>query len=411
MEKAIPEEIKEVDLLVGIPSYNHARTIKQVAQTVSAGLGKFFPEAGWILCISDGGSTDGTPEQVKKAQIEDARLIFTSHPVHPIDKIYPPYRGILGQEKAFRTFLENAKSLKAKACCVVDPDVKSITPEWMKNLLQPIYTDGFDYVAPLFARPKFDGTITNSIVYPLTRALYGRRVQQPIGGNFSFSGKLAAFYLEKAVWEDDAVRLGLDIWASTLALSGKFKVGQAHLGVKIHEAREKTSDLATMFTQVTSSVYALMGEYQDFWKGEKGSQAIPTFGDPQGMAEEPPSVNWERMVRIFRLGAKDLMEVWRKALPNESALWLASIGRLSDGAFHFPPDLWVRLIYDFAVAYRKGSVHRDHLLKSMIPIYLGWVSCFIKENQEASAQEVEERIESLCRVFEEMKPYLREHWP
>jgi len=67
-------------------------------------------------------------------------------------------------------------------------------------------------------------------------------------------------------------------------------------------------------------------------------------------------------------------------------------------------------IYDFAVAYHKGSIHRDHLLKSMIPLYLGRVAFFVKENIDSSASEVEEKIESLCKVFEEMKPYLIERW-
>jgi hypothetical protein len=46
----------------------------------------------------------------------------------------------------------------------------------------------------------------------------------------------------------------------------------------------------------------------------------------------------------------------------------------------------------------------------MIPLYLGRVASFVKENQESSAREVEEKIESLCKIFEEMKPYLIETW-
>jgi hypothetical protein len=46
----------------------------------------------------------------------------------------------------------------------------------------------------------------------------------------------------------------------------------------------------------------------------------------------------------------------------------------------------------------------------MIPLYLGRVASFVKENQKSSAEEVEEEIESLCQVFEEMKPYLIERW-
>jgi glycosyltransferase involved in cell wall biosynthesis len=347
---------------------------------------------------------------VKKAQIEDFKTILISYPVHSIHRIVTPYHGIPGKGSAFRTIFEAAKSLKAKACAVVDSDLRSITPEWMGLLLAPIYGEGFDYVAPLYARHKFDGTITNSIVYPLTRALYGKRIRQPIGGDFGFSGKLAEHYLTHEVWETDVARFGIDVWMTTLAIAGGFKVCQSFLGAKIHDAKDPGSDLGPMYTQVVSSVYRLMVEYENIWNGIKASQPVPAFGFFYEVGLEPISVSVERMIGNFRLGVKDLMEIWKTVLPAETTLWLESIRRLSDEAFSFPQDLWVRIVYDFAVAYHKGSVHREHLLKSMIPLYLGRVASFVKENQESSAREVEEKIESLCKIFEETKPYLIERW-
>jgi glycosyltransferase involved in cell wall biosynthesis len=404
------KEIKEADILIGIPSYNNVRTIGHVVRAVTVGLAKYFPGAKAVLFNSDGGSTDGTQEEVKRVQIEDFKTILTSHPVHPIHRIVTPYHGIPGKGSAFRAIFEAAKSFNAKACAVVDSDLRSITPEWMDLLLTPIYEEGFDYVAPLYARHKFDGTITNSIVYPLTRALYGKSVRQPIGGDFGFSGELAKFYLNREVWESDVARFGIDIWMTTLAIAEGYKVCQSYLGAKIHDAKDPGSNLGPMFTQVVSSVYSLMVEYQNLWKGVKESQPIPTFGFHYEVGLEPISVNVARMIGNFRLGVKDLIEIWEKVMPTETARWLGSIGRLSNGAFSFPQDLWVRIIYDFAIAYHKRTIHREHLLKSMIPLYLGRVASFVKENQDSSAREVEEKIESLCRVFEEMKPYLIERW-
>jgi len=414
MEKkteAVPPEIQDIDLLVGIPSYNHASTIGNVVRMVSTGLLQYFPNTRSMICVSDGGSTDGTRAETEKIQPQEIPLAVTSHPVHALDKVSAPYRGILGQDKAYRTFLETAVSHGVKACAVIDPDLKSITPEWVEGLLRPVVAEGFDFVSPLFARKKFDGTITQGILYPLTRVLYGKRVSQPLGGNIGFSRKLVDYYLSKAAWESSVLRFGTDIWMTTLAVAGGFKLCQMHLGVKIQETQGPTRDLATIFTQVISSAYTLMGEYASIWKEVKETQPVPTFGHPEEIENESVSVNLERMMRIFRLAVKDLMEVWRKVLPGPTAQQLVPIGRLSDEAFHFPQELWVRLIYDFAAAYQKGSVHRDHLLKSMVPLYLGWVVSFIRENLKVSAQEVEERVEALCQVFEEMKPYLIEHWP
>jgi glucosylglycerate synthase len=404
------EKIQEADILIGIPSYNNVRTIGHVVRAVIAGLAKYFPKAKTVLLNSDGGSKDGTQEEVKRVQIEDFKTILASHPVHPIHKIVTPYHGIPGKGSAFRLVFDAASFLNVKACAVIDSDLRSITPEWMELLLRPVYEGGFDYVAPLYARHKFDGTITNSIVYPLTRALYGKRIRQPIGGDFGFSGALAKFYLARDVWETDVARFGIDIWMTTLAIAEGYKVCQSYLGAKIHDAKDPGSDLGPMFTQVVSSVFSLIGEYEPLWKGVQESHPVPTFGFYYEVGLEPISVKLDGMIATFRLGMKDLMDIWRRALVPETALWLESIGRLSDRAFSFPEDLWVRIVYDFALAFRNGPVHPDHLLKSMIPLYLGRVASFVKENQEASVKEVEEKIESLCEIFETMKPYFIDLW-
>lgn len=129
------------------------------------------------------------------------------------------YQGIPGKGSSFRTIFEIANAFGVKACVVVDSDLRSITPEWVELLIKPVLEGGFDYVAPLYHRHKYDGTITNSIVYPVTRALYGRRVRQPIGGDFGFSGTLALFYLTKDVWETDVAKYGIDIWMTTTAVA------------------------------------------------------------------------------------------------------------------------------------------------------------------------------------------------
>src|SRR4030042_6847374 len=97
------EEIKETDILIGVPSYNNFHTIGHVVRAVMAGLAKYFPGARAVLINSDGGSTDGTQEEVSRVQIEDFKTILTSHPVHPVHRIVTPYHGVPGKGSAFRT--------------------------------------------------------------------------------------------------------------------------------------------------------------------------------------------------------------------------------------------------------------------------------------------------------------------
>ncbi|MFA5073168.1 MAG: glycosyltransferase, partial [Nitrospirota bacterium] len=313
MRKEIEEQLARIqtaDILVGIPSFNNARTIGHVVRAVQAGLAKYFPDYKAVLVNSDGGSTDTTSSIVQNTVLENVEAILFQHRVPPLFKVTAPYGGIPGKGSAFRMIFEIATALNVKACAVVDSDLRSITPEWIELLLKPVLSDRFDYVAPLYHRHKYDGTITNSIIYPLTRALYGKRVRQPIGGDFGFSGNLAKFYLTKDVWDTDIARYGIDIWMTTEAIANGFRIAQAFLGAKLHDPKDPGSDLSAMLYQVVGSAFGLMEEYSKLWKTVQGSETIPTYGFQYAVGLEKVTVQYEKMLAIFREGVKSLGEIW-----------------------------------------------------------------------------------------------------
>jgi len=403
-------EVGEVDILVGIPSYNNARTIGHVVRAAQGGFAKYFPEQRALIINSDGGSTDGTAEVVAQASIADTGTLLARHPLRPVHRIVTPYHGIPGKGSALRTVFGAAAALKAKACAVVDSDLRSITPEWIDLLISPVLREGLDFVAPLYHRHKYDGTITNAIVYPLTRSLYGKRVRQPIGGDFGFSGRLAEHYLSHDVWGSDVARFGIDIWMTTTAITGGFKVCQSFLGAKIHDVKDPGVDLSAMLTQVVSSVFALMTAHEDDWRGVSGSSPVPTFGFEYTVGLEPVNVNVERMLGIFRTGLRELGSVWEHALAPDTLGQVRALAAGQDDGFRYPPEAWVRTVYDFARAFRSGGVNRDHLLRSLVPLYLGRTASFVMETRDADAAQVETILETLCLSYEELKPYLIERW-
>ncbi len=403
------DRIKEADILVGIPSYNNARTIGHVVKAVQAGLAKYFPDKRAVLVNSDGGSTDGTTEVVHTTAIDDFTAILLHHRVEPVLKIATPYHGIPGKGSAFRTIFQIAKELNVKACAVVDSDLRSITPEWIELLIKPVL-GGFDYVSPLYQRHKYDGTITNSIIYPLTRALYGKRIRQPIGGDFGFSGNLAKFYLTKDVWDTDVARYGIDIWMTTTAVTNKFKVCQSFLGAKIHDPKDPGADLSAMLFQVVGAAFDLMETYSPLWKTVTGSEEISTFGFQYDVGLEPVMVNLERMIEKFRLGIKELIDIWKIFAPADILDFLKRAARADRDTFHIPDEIWVKIIYSFASAAHNGVLNKEHLLKSLTPLYLARIASFVIETWESNATEVEEKIEKLCLRFEEGKPYLLDNW-
>lgn len=403
-------DIEEADIVVGIPSYNNARTIGHVVRAVKAGFAKYFPDKKCVLVNSDGGSTDGTMDIVQSTTIEDYKFILVTHRVEPVFKITTPYHGIPGKGSAFRTIFEIASALNAKACAVVDSDLRSITPEWIELLIKPITDAHFDYVAPLYHRHKYDGTITNSIIYPLTRALYGKRVRQPIGGDFGFSGKLAQFFLIKDVWETDVARYGIDIWMTTTAIANSFRICQSFLGAKIHDPKDPGTDLSAMLYQVVGAAFDLMETYEQVWKGITSSEPLLTCGFEYTVGLEPVSVNLERMIDKFRLGVKELMEIWKGFLSQEIIDFLHRVEELTKEEFHIPDDVWVEIIYSFAIAAHKNVMNREHLLKSLTPLYIGRTASFVIETWDSDAPEVEGKIERLCMSFEKEKGFLVANW-
>lgn len=404
------ETIRSADILVGIPSYNNAGTIGHVVLAVQAGLAKYFPERKAVIVNSDGGSTDGTVEIVKNTMIDDFQSVLLRHRGEPALRMSIPYHGIPGKGSAFRAIFEMAAALNVEACAVLDADLRSITPEWLELLLKPVLEEGFDYVAPLYRRHKFDGTITNSIIYPLTRAVYGKRVRQPIGGDFGFSGRLAQFYLMKDVWETDVARYGIDIWMTTQAIANEFKIAQAFLGAKIHDAKDPGADLSDMLFQVVGSAFSLMKTYHNRWKNIQGSTPVRTFGFQYEVGLEQVKVDVAGMLLVFREGVRNLKDIWESVIGSGDFEELRKIAGSSDEKVRISDQLWARVVYDYALAYHKRKVSAEHLLKSLTPLYLAKTASFILEVRDMDQNETETKIEKLCMEFEENKEYLVSNW-
>ena len=404
------DEVGEVDVVVGIPSFNNARTIGHVVRAVAGGLAKYFPDRKSVIVNSDGGSTDGTREAVMGADIDSESLLIVSHRVPTIQRITTPYHGIPGKGSAFRTIFAVTERLKARACVVVDSDLRSIAPHWVELLAAPVLEREFDYIAPFYLRHKYDGTITNSIIYPMTRTLFGRRIRQPIGGDFGLSGKVASRFLTKDVWETDVARYGIDIWMTLTAMAEGFRIGQSYLGAKLHDAKDPGADLTAMFRQVVSSLFGLMETYETVWQKVESSEPVPMFGLPFDVGLEPIPVDVERMTRAFQQGLRDLDDIYRSFLTPSTLEGLAAAAGVAGDDFRVSDELWVRLVYEFAAAFHGKRLDRDHLLSSLIPLYLGRTGSFVLDVRDADAAMVEEKIETLAREFEAQKPYLLECW-
>lgn len=408
-------EIQKADILVGIPSFNNEKTIGYVVSAAHYGLAKYFPRFKSVIMNSDGGSIDRTREIVEKVGAYlDQDTIITRRRLRPARSLSTPYNGIRGKGSALRAILEAAKLLKARACVVLDSDLRSISPEWVELLAGPILIKNYDYVTPLYHRHKYDGTITNSIVYPLTRALYGVRVRQPIGGDFALGRRLVTSLLSKDVWETDVARYGIDIWMTTSAINDGYKVCQSFLGAKIHDPKDPGSSLGPMFKQVVGTLFRLMSDYDDQWKTTTQIRPTAIYGFGSKTSPEPVEVNLELLIRSFQRGTSQNRDYWLTFLPTQRVADLEETSRLPLEEFTLSQSLWARTVYDFAVAYSEMTAtspqETSRLLESLIPIYLGRTASFVIETKEMPTCQAEEVIEGLCCEFQKLKPYLVRTW-
>jgi hypothetical protein len=444
---AIRDEIARLgraDIMVGIPSFKNAATIGYVVRAAQAGLVQYFPDLHPVVVNSDAGSPDGTQRVVVETEPPDyIEQILLVRPTNKLDRVsltYPEIDGVGGKGAALRTIFEMAAALDVQALVVVDSDLRSIVPEWIELLAGPILKGGYDFVAPLYARYKYDGTITNTVTYPLTRALYGNRIRQPIGGDFGVSGDLVRHYLEQDDWTDDVSKFGIDIWMTTSALTGGFAVCQTRLGAKIHDPKDPGSDLGPMFRQVVGTILRLAVRHADQWLTIRGSHDIPAYGFERIIEPPPLEVNTLRLLTEFHQGSLTLDDRWRQmfapanvetllvlageagrladstrarlGLGGDAASATATTAELSDAlaAFHFPDDLWARLIYDLVVGARTESIGIEQAVAALVPVYFGRVGSFVIENRHVTTEQAEERVERQAREFELLKPYLLERW-
>ena len=395
-----PEKIKKAEMVVCIPSYKEADSISYPVTQADKGLDKYFQENDSVIINCDNNSPDNTKQVFLDTPTKAPKIYLSTDP------------GVKGKGNNFRNLFKKVVDLGAKAVVVVDADLKSITPEWIKHLGEPLF-EGFSYVAPLYVRHKYDGTITNGIAYPMTRALYGRRVRQPIGGDFGFAGELSNVYLKSRTWDQAVANFGIDIWMTTLAINQKVQVCQAFMGrPKIHRTKDPGGDLGPMFRQVVGTIFAMMKEFESFWTKVKYSRPTAIYGFGLGEVEMPPKVhvNTDNLLQQFHMGFDKFSHIWKEILTADVYRKLHEIKGLKETEFNFPTDLWARLLFDTAVSYGEVSVEPDKIMDSLIPLYFGRTLSFVKRTKKMSIKQAEEAIENDCETFEMTKPYLLQRW-
>ena len=401
--------VGEVDILVGFPTHNNAKTIGTIVHTIQSSILRCFPRERAVIINADGGSRDGTPELVTGVSIDDVRRASNLSALRTLHSISTQYATTPASGLALRTILTAADLLRAKACVVMSPESAKIETDWLPKLLQPIYRDDCDLVTPTYRRHKFDGLLITNLVYPMVRALYGVRIREAYMSEFGFSGRLGSQFLGQNVWNDAVDGEGVDLRFTLAAITGGYRVCQSYLGEKDHIER-RGADLVPALRQTAGALFSALEADFPYWSGVTESHPVTTIGDDRHVLLEPLRVNRKRLREMFLTGVLELDSVFQSILSSSTLAELHRIAQLGEEEFQYSSELWAKTIYEFAASYQRSVISRDHIIQALAPLFRGRACAFVTENRNASADDVENNIEGLCLEFERLKPYLLQIW-
>ena len=401
--------VGEVDILVGVPTYNDGRTVGQVVQAVRAGLLKYFPRERVVIINADGGSHDGTQDLVRAASISDLSVSSDVHALRTLHSISTEYEGGPASGVALHTILAAADLLQTKACAVVSPDSVTLEPEWVERLLRPLFRDGRDLILPVYRRHKFDGLLIRNLVYPMARSIYNCPVREPYPADFAFSGKLGSHFLSQDIWSQEQGQRGTELWLTLSAIVERYKVAQAFLGTKTRP-EDAPADLVKAMRETAGVLFGSLDANFAALSSRLEPLEAPCLGCEPAVSLEPSRLNRKRLHQMFTFGVSELEPVFLSILSSSTHEELRKLAAAPEDSFIYSADLWVRTVYEFAAAYHKAIIGRDHIVQALVPLFRGRAYTFLTENREASAEQVEANIEGLCQTFERQKPYLLEMW-
>jgi hypothetical protein len=398
--------VGQVDVLVGLPTLNNAATVVDVVRAVHLSFTRDFPRLRTVMINSDGGSTDGTPELIRAASFTEADVVQTSHSLRTLHRVVAPYHGLPGKHTALRTLFAAVELTQADVLVVVDPSGPATSAERVTELITPVTRGDVEFLAPRYRRHPRDGVLVTQLVRPLVRAVYGIALDEPLGAEFSCSGRFASHCLEQAIWEHEVARFAIDLWLRTEAVAQRFAVGQIwRPATTASGARAK---LREAVQQVVLAMAESLQAHGSFWTGTNGVVPLPTWGIDPKETPDAPAWDYEALAEQARHDIGEISPLLGEVLDQDT------LARLIHGVAAPVPtlddELWVRIVYAFASAVRRGGTSLEHLAAMFVPLYFWRAAAFTAQTALEDCPTVQTRLDSLCETFERLKPVLVSSW-
>ena len=394
------------DIVIGMVSTRQTELSAILAGKIAAGMKEYFPQYSSMMVL---GSTD--PAEVQAgASCPWATIPIDQFGVHHVTV---PWHNVPAKTNGYRAIFEFARKKQAAACLIVDPLETGFGMSWVDALVRPGIHSRYDLVTPVYAEPARRCVISSNFLAPMMRALLGGGPRQPMPGEMLLSAKLMDRLLGRHDWDSAPARYTPELWISFIAAAERFRLAESHTGPSRRLPGGLPISRQAAIAQITGSVFGLLEQYENRWPLADTVEELDRFGARESSARRPAHQDGLDYLQGFATAFPSLRQHWRFVLhPHTFEAVEGYAESLENPLTHrFMADaVWVRIVYEFAAAWRRRVFSRSQIIGLFTPLLLARLGSFLLKTEWMEQADVDEELDRLAKYFEALQPVLSRLW-
>lgn len=284
-------------------------------------------------------------------------------------------------------------------------EAQTLAPAALRALIDTVLSGKADLAMARYSVGPNEALVNASILHPVSRALFGVKVAFPLALDLAVSLRMAEKAATAAQRFTASSQPEAIVWVAAEAAVAGFTVAEIDAGSR-ELPHPGSTDLASILGTTAASLFGDVEAKAAYWQRVRPPShllSVSAVRTEVPLAEPVSSEELSELITSFRMGYGSLHEIWSLVLPPQTLLGLKRLSTTTSADFVMTDALWVRVVYDFALAHRLRTINRSHLLGSFTPLYLAWVASHILRAKAGAT-------EDLARAFEADKPYLVSRW-
>ena len=351
------------DVVVGLPTRNHERTVGSVVQAVlSAFEGPFIRQRTLLLNV-DAGSNDNTLEL-----LQSSRALYGAG-LRSLHQITTVLSGLPTRNTVLKLVLTASDLLRARAVVILDPSAAELTSADVELWVRSVLDREADYVKPVFGRGELDGPLVTQLLRPLLATTYGFELSEPVDTQLALSGRFAAAALRSDFWGAAEAEFGVDAFLSACAMNGQVRLRQVATQSRGRLGTNGSPTVSDVFEQLVGATFSRLASDVAHWLAVEGLTPVPLDGQPPPASGPAREFSGGELVESFRLGVDALAPLLGAFLPRDLLLALtqaanAAVPEVSD-------ELWASVVFAFVRAAAVRHAPPRRLAQMLEPLYFG----------------------------------------